>query len=151
MPLRNGPSSIMLNVGVTFEWVPLAQDATFVLYHGGSNGGTLASAFFPNAKDLNYLLVYNAAFSLKDWKENMWKIFTHELGHVLGLRHEFAMDTNPTTGKEFEVQKAVQLGARNPDSRSGIDSTREFYALRDYAHGNPPRVVSTDISDYTLK
>ncbi|KAF2789837.1 zincin [Melanomma pulvis-pyrius CBS 109.77] len=149
-----------LNIGVTFEWVALAKDATFVLCHGGSNGSTLAQAFYPNPNDLSYLLVYNAAFSLRGWKENMWKVFTHELGHVLGLRHEFAMDTNPKTGEVFEVQKAVQLGPRNESSvmvykrtppeiqQSDIDSTKAFYALADDAAGNPPRVGKTDVRDY---
>ncbi|KAF2014385.1 zincin [Aaosphaeria arxii CBS 175.79] len=150
-----------LNIGVTFEWVPLAKDATFVLCHGGSHGGALAQAFFPNANDLNYLLVYNPAFSLKGWKENMWKVFTHELGHVLGLRHEFAMDINPQTRAVFETEKAVQLGDRNPNSvmvygrkppeiqQSDIDSTKAFYAMVDDAEGNPPRIGLTDIRDYS--
>ncbi|MCJ1435226.1 hypothetical protein MMC27_004598 [Xylographa pallens] len=150
-----------LQVGVTFEWVHLAKDATFVLCHGGSRGGALAEAFFPNPNDLSYLLVYNAAFSLRGWKENMWKVFTHELGHVLGLRHEFAMDIDPKTGRVFENQKAVQLGPRNASSvmvygrhppeiqQSDIDSTKAFYALVDDAEGNPPRVGLTDVRDYT--
>lgn len=55
------------NVGVTFEWVPLAKDATFVLTNGGANGTTLARAFFPNGEDLNYVFVYSYAFS-QEWK-----------------------------------------------------------------------------------
>ena len=149
-----------LQIGVTFEWIPLAKDATFILCHGGSNGTALAEAFFPNPNDLSYLRVYNAAFSLSGWKENMWKVFTHELGHVLGLRHEFAMDINPKTGGQFEVQKAVQLGPRNPASvmtygrkppeiqQSDVDSTKAFYALVKDADGNPPRVGLTDVTDY---
>ena len=57
------------NVGVTFEWVPLAKDATFVLCHGGSQGTVLASAFFPNSNDLNYVFVYTYGFN-KNWKNN---------------------------------------------------------------------------------
>ncbi|KUJ07743.1 zincin [Mollisia scopiformis] len=150
-----------LDIGVTFEWVPLAKDATFVLCHGGSNGTTLAQAFFPGPEDLSYLLVFNAAFSLKGWKENMWKIFTHELGHVLGLRHEFAMDINPKTGEVHERQTAVKLGPRNESSvmtygrkppeiqQSDIDSTKAFYALVDDAEGNPPKIGLAEVRDFT--
>lgn len=77
-------------VGVTFEYVPLAKDANFVICHGGSLGTVLASAYFPNADDLNFVYVYSFAFQ-PDWKPSLWKVLTHELGHVLGLRHEFAM------------------------------------------------------------
>jgi hypothetical protein len=150
------------NIGVTFEWVPLAKDATFVLCHGGSNGGSLARAFFPNPEDLSYLFVFNAAFSLRGWKENMWKVFTHELGHVLGLRHEFAMDIkDPNTGELHEEKEAFQLGPRNDSSvmvygrkppeiqQSDIDSTKAFYALADDAEGNPPRVGRADVRDFS--
>ena len=78
------------NVGVTFEYVALAKDANFVICHGGSMGSVLASVYFPDADDLNFVYVYSHAFQ-PEWKSNLWKVLTHELGHVLGLRHEFAM------------------------------------------------------------
>ncbi|KAK3392832.1 hypothetical protein B0H63DRAFT_386130 [Podospora didyma] len=150
-----------LDIGVKFEWVEQTQDAVFALCHGGSNGGTLASAFFPNPNDLNVLMVYNAAFSMPKWKDNMWKVFTHELGHVLGLRHEFAVDVNLETGKVVEASlKAVQLGPRNKTSvmsysnkppeiqQSDAESTRAFYALREDEQGNPPLVGLTEVQDY---
>lgn len=135
-------------VGVTFEWVKNHDDATFVLVYAESNDGTLAKAFFPNHNPLDYVYVYNMAFS-EEYKENMWSIFIHELGHALGLRHEFAI--------EKEGLGAVQLGPRNDLSvmnyraeppqlqQSDIDSTKAFYALT----GKPPRVKKTPIKDYT--
>ncbi|KAK0672542.1 hypothetical protein QBC41DRAFT_380442 [Cercophora samala] len=149
-----------LAVGVTFEWVKETKDATFALCHGGDSGGTLASAFFPNANDLNMMLVYNPAFSMPRWKANLWKVFTHELGHVLGLRHEFALDVNPETGKVFEAAKSVQLGPRNelsvmnysrspPEIQpSDVESTRAFYALREGEGGAPAMVGLTEVVDY---
>jgi len=83
------------NVGATFEYVPFAKDANFVLCHGGDQGNVLASAYFPNKNDLNLLRVYSLS-SRPDFRKSLWKIFTHELGHVLGLRHEFAMDPDPS-------------------------------------------------------
>lgn len=140
---------------MTFEWVTNLADATFALWHGGSQGGALASAFFPNPNDLSNLLVYNLAFAMPKWKENMWKVFMHELGHVLGLRHEFALDIDPETGKAREGFEAVQLGDRNDKSvmtyrseppevqQSDVESLRAFYALRD-----GDKVGLTPIQDY---
>ncbi|KAF3940467.1 hypothetical protein ABW19_dt0205518 [Dactylella cylindrospora] len=145
------------NIGVTFEWVALAQDATFVLTHGGNEDGVLASAFFPNSDDLSIMYVYTDAFKDSDWKENMWKIFTHELGHVIGLRHEFAMSSDPNW---FEGG-AVQLGPRDELSvmnyrpeppelqESDITSTKTFYELKPDENGKPPRVGRTKVKDYT--
>lgn len=139
-------------VGVTFEWVPLAKDATFVLCHGGVQGSILASAFFPNSNDLDYVFVYTAAFR-GSWKSNMWKVFVHELDHVLGLRHEFAI--------EKEGKGATQLGPKDELSvmnyrreapqlqQSDIDSTKLFYSLKNDAQGEPPKLGMTDVADYT--
>jgi len=136
------------NVGVTFEWTPDVKKANFFVTKGRPSGSVLASAFFPNADNPNQLFVYPYAFT-PSWKDNMWKVFTHELGHVLGLRHEFAI--------EREGLGAVQLGPRNELSvmnyrpeppqlqQSDIDSTKLFYQLQ----GNPPKVGSVSVHDYT--
>jgi len=122
------------NIGVTFEFVPLAKDANFVLSHGGEKGNVLASAYFPNSKGLNFVYVYSLAFK-PNFRNGLWKILTHELGHVVGLRHEFAMDAVRFEGN------AVQIGEKNPLSvmnyrkelpeiqQSDIDATQKFYGL----------------------
>ncbi|KAL8792755.1 MAG: hypothetical protein Q9195_004642 [Heterodermia aff. obscurata] len=129
------------NVGVTFEHVHLAKDANFVICHGGDAGTVLASAYFPNPNDLNFVYVYTYAFQ-PNWKPNLWKVLTHELGHVLGLRHEFAMDPKRSLlpGVKFEGN-AVEIGEQNPLSvmnyskkapeiqPSDISATRTFYQL----------------------
>jgi hypothetical protein len=123
-----------LDIGVKFAWTNDIEDAAFVLGYGGDAGSTLARAFFPNEQDLNMLYVYKGAF--EPGRINYMKnIFLHELGHVLGLRHEFAPEREGGT---------VQLGVRNersvmsyvfpPDIQmSDKDSTREFYNLGDDA------------------
>lgn len=138
-----------LNIGVTFEFVPLAKDANFVLSHGGNKGTVLASAYFPNNKDLNFVYVYSFAFQ-PDWKPFLWRVFTHELGHVIGLRHEFAMNPGPY----FEGD-AVQINERNPLSvmnyrreppeiqQSDVEATKKFYS---FPAGT--EISSTAIVDY---
>lgn len=141
-----------LNVGVTFEWVALAKDATFVLCHAEEQGNVLASAFFPNSKDLNYLYVFPKAF--QEWKQSMWKVFTHELGHVLGLRHEFAMDPEHFEGGAEQLGPRNKLSVMNYSTKppeiqqSDIDSTRVFYQLKKDRFGRPPKVGMTAVKDY---
>ncbi|KAB8067158.1 hypothetical protein BDV29DRAFT_200650 [Aspergillus leporis] len=116
--------------GPEFKWVSNLEEAAFVLAYGGDAGSTLARAFFPNDKDLNVLYVYKKAFEPGNINF-MTNIFLHELGHVLGLRHEFAPEKEGGT---------VQLGPRNPKSVMSYyfppeiqmddkKSTREFYSL----------------------
>ncbi|MCJ1425707.1 hypothetical protein MMC29_003607 [Sticta canariensis] len=70
-------------------------------------GDTLAQAFFPNTEDLNTVFVYKRAYD-PDTVNYQANIFSHELGHALGLRHEFApQETN---------EKSVLFGQLNPFS-----------------------------------
>ncbi|ERF74064.1 hypothetical protein EPUS_08112 [Endocarpon pusillum Z07020] len=132
-------------IGVTFKWVPKLEDAAFVLEYGGPKGNVLASAFFPNNKPLNTMHVYSFGFDKTDQGGFtnfgiMKNVFLHELGHVLGLRHEFAL----TEGG------AVRFGSKNPDSvmshkfppevqPSDIEGTKAFLTLppvRDFVPDN---------------
>lgn len=122
------------SVGPKFKWVDKWEDAEFALAYGGDGGSTYAMAFFPNGNDLNTLFVYKLAFQ-NDKVGYMSNIFAHELGHALGLRHEFAPE------REGGV---VQVGPRNPNSvmsynfppiiqPSDVASARALYDLPDGA------------------
>jgi hypothetical protein len=121
------------DLGVKFAWVGKLEDAAFVLEYGGDKDSVLASAFFPNSQPLNTLFVYKLA--LDKYRGILKNIFLHELGHTLGLRHEFALD--PT---RFEGG-AIVWGSRNPKSvmsyvfppqvqQSDITDTKSFYQLQ---------------------
>lgn len=111
------------NIGVTFRWVANLEDACFVLSYGGNYGNTLAMAFFPNGNDLNNVTVFEKAFS-QEWEPHMWEVFTHELGHVLGLRHEFAVE---------KEGGAVQWGPKDE------------YSVMNY-RPEPPKITAHDIN-----
>lgn len=111
-----------LDIGVTFKWVTDIDDACFVLAYGGNQGRTLASAFFPNNDNLNTLFVYQLAFD-ETFSPYQHNFYLHELGHVLGLRHEFA----------FKEGGAVQFGPANDDS------------VMNYNRDHPPYIQESDI------
>ncbi|KAM3517363.1 hypothetical protein NHJ13051_009049 [Beauveria bassiana] len=140
-------------VGVTFKWVPNVEDAAFVLAYGGKLSNVLASAFFPGKIDLETLYVYEHGFDKTEKTSKRGKysnyqimknVFLHELGHVLGLRHEFAMDPGTFEGG------AIVMGSSNIESimsyvfppelqESDIKDTRYFYKhplIVDYAPDN---------------
>ncbi|EXJ53315.1 uncharacterized protein A1O5_13437 [Cladophialophora psammophila CBS 110553] len=114
-------------VGVTFNWVDKLEDANFVLAYGGNLGDVVAEAYFPNQKDLNIVYVYKRGFD-DDTKPELHKFFLHELGHVLGLRHEFAPELETNTG-------AVLWGSRNPIS------------VMTYRDGIAPEIQDSDVTD----
>ncbi|KAJ5438451.1 uncharacterized protein N7458_009449 [Penicillium daleae] len=143
-----------LELGVQFKWVYKIEDAAFVLtYAKEVSPGTLAEAFFPNNMDLNVLNVYPAAFE-EGTMQYLKNIFLHELGHVLGLRHEFAPEKE--TGANLE---SVQIGPRNPTSvmayefppqmqPSDIDSAKAFYQFPGKHLGVMQKTGTLPIMDY---
>jgi hypothetical protein len=148
-----------LNLGVQLKWVSNLEDAVFVLSFAGDQGGVLADAFFPNEVDLNVLNVYNGAFR-PGTLPYLKNIFLHELGHVLGLRHEFAPETEDE-GDEY----TVQIGPRNPLSVMGyefppqmqpsdVENAKAFYKFPGTslgwkeAHTGSSRKAMLHIKDY---
>jgi hypothetical protein len=112
---------------IEFVYTDVFDDACFQLRYGDDMGGVLARAFFPDdyKETLNDLYVYERAFQ-PDQKKLMVNTFAHELGHVLGLRHEHAQGTvegswaqGPEDGGEGDdgrVLESVLFGGKNPKS-----------------------------------
>jgi hypothetical protein len=111
-----------LELGVNFNWVEKLEDASFVLCYAGDNGEILAQAFFPNEEKLSRVNIYSAALK-QGTVEYLKDIFLHQLGHVLGFRHDFAPVVDENNG-------SIQLGPRDPRSVMGF----EF----------PPRIRASD-------
>lgn len=126
-----------LNLGITFAATTDRNTANFYLVYAESAPGsrTLAQAFFPNEVNQD-VIVYSYAFEAEPNGYPMQSVFLHELGHVLGLRHEFALD--PQT---FEGAGAVRIFSSDANSvmsyqapptmqESDREGTKAFYELK---------------------
>ena len=91
------------NIGVRFQWTTNPAEATFEVIYGGEHPTAAARAFFPKNRGGNQVIVYAASFTPAGLAR-MQNSFQHELGHIMGLRHEFA---------DTETPPAVLLGVRN--------------------------------------
>ncbi len=104
---------------VRFQYVTNFDDACFKLEYGGFKGPVLAEAFKPYdyTKVLNTVYVYQLLFDPK-YRVHMLGTMLHELGHVLGLRHEFAHHVVHGWGPEDVegIFESILYGSNNPQS-----------------------------------
>lgn len=94
------------DIGIHFKKVGRDEKVTFAIRYfpkpddGRSN--VYARAFFPdNTRGILFVNVYKFALHPAN-VEFLANIFAHELGHVLGLAHEFAVKSSFLIGKENE-------------------------------------------------
>jgi len=134
-----------------FERVETKREATckvkFKHQHQCSNGtqennpqdkgSVLANAFFPG--DLPEITVYSAAFE-EQYIHFLTNVFYHELIHVQGVRHYFAMQEDIALG----LQRSVSIGTDDEFSVSAyltplselkirpsdVSALKELYAVR---------------------
>ncbi|KAL7939084.1 hypothetical protein V8C35DRAFT_285658 [Trichoderma chlorosporum] len=107
---------------VSFKQVDRNDLATFAVTYDtrdyrGYRRKVYASAFFPNEK-CRELIIYPRSCKEPDFLAN---ILAHEIGHILGLRHEFA----DTDLEELKIP-SVALGDQSPESIMNRHSTREY-------------------------
>jgi len=101
---------------VKFKYVSKLCDAAFeVRYERGGRKRLLASSFFPteHKRDLNFVKVYHSSFDKRKYGSRypLYNTMLHELGHILGLRHEFAHE------KQNEMKaESILFGISNPKS-----------------------------------
>jgi len=133
-----------MNLGVSFLQVDTPNTAAFTMQYNGDNGDTLADAFFPNTKLSNHLFVYSRAFE-DDARRYLANIFEHELGHILGLRHEFAAEEGDYVLFGRQNLSSVMTYNWPPEvTPQDIKETQEFYAWREAeisSEGNSYKVI----------
>ncbi|RGP76727.1 matrix metallo ase-11 [Fusarium longipes] len=118
-----------LDLGISISETSDPINANFYLVYKvnklRSEMGTLARAFFPHEINED-VIVYSRAFE-SDSLPILKNIFQHEIGHILGLRHEFAI--------EQEGEGAVLFMERNPNSVM--------------SYNFPPKIRDTDRNQIT--
>lgn len=132
-------NSLGLGVTITSTNDPALANFDLVYQTSDPGDGTLAMAFFPNEVNQD-VVVYERSFSSQANRSILKNIFMHELGHVLGLRHEFAITGDADKGLAPEGDGAVQFLGKNlksimsyefpPTMRpSDREGTKAFYKL----------------------
>ncbi|KAE9367479.1 hypothetical protein N431DRAFT_428843 [Stipitochalara longipes BDJ] len=139
--------------GVAFAATSTKADAHFNVIYGGSSPASEPYlwfiSFFPNEdREKKNINVYSYALQPQN-RSDTAKVLLHELGHVLGLRHEFAITKS-------ESPAAVQFGQSNADSvmsyshppaiqKSDVDAIKEFYSK----YKNNEKINNVPIVDET--
>ncbi|KAH0529944.1 hypothetical protein TsFJ059_004634 [Trichoderma semiorbis] len=106
------------NIGATFKQVGRNDPATFIVTYQNGNPPVYARAFLPN-ETLRELTVYEHTLQAAEYLAG---ILSHELGHILGLRHEFAHRRD-----EGRDHRSVLVGSENPQSvMNYFDDPKDF-------------------------
>ena len=141
-----------VRLGLTFHFTNDPIKANFHIVYQVSHpddrpddpSKTNAKAFFPiNPQDI---IVYEPFFHQAD-RTKFKNTFIHELGHVLGLRHEFAEDNK---GVQFMQANDKSIMTYDLDNRSFQQSDKEgtkaFYQLK-----NGCEIDGVAIKDYPVE
>jgi hypothetical protein len=113
-----------LGLGVVFTPAPRKENIHFKVVYQVNDADDpdeatrYAQAFFPNQSDQD-VIVTDFALSTPE-RPILKNVFLHELGHVLGLRHEFAvlkegygavrfMDDNPNSVMAYTAKPTMQI------------------------------------------
>ncbi|KAF4419190.1 matrix metallo ase-11 [Fusarium acutatum] len=143
-------SWVKLKIGLNFSQTTDRESANFYLIYQANtefDEGVLAQAFFPHEIDQD-VIVFSDAFEGGN-TSILKEIFQHEIGHILGLRHEFAI-VGDNMGNKPEGFGAKQFLAKNPKSVMSYNippkmqdtdrtQTIEFYKLPNgFMIGNSP-------------
>ena len=130
------------DVGVTFKEVPRKAAANLRVVYSPQDHA-LALAFFPNDNppEDRTLWIYAPAFEPQH-RNNQANFLAHEIGHILGLRHECAMRTE-------QWMEAVMWGKESPKSvmrkshpnsnmwrvqQQDLDEVKSFYKTSQTTH-----------------
>jgi hypothetical protein len=98
-----GPPPPVNGVGVTFTVRRAAQDKD-----AGNGGKVVASSFYPgDGPSIRHLWLYPIYYAGQGF--NQTGVLRHELGHVIGFRHEFARADTPPNACGLLEQPGIPL------------------------------------------
>jgi len=139
-------------VGVQLQRVFDCERAAFVVAYEASKAKprAYASAFFPDSDDRT-LRVFSDALSV-DSTVRLLVILLHEIGHVLGLRHENASTTEPekpsvelTSFNEHSIMMApLPEGSGTCIHDRDVEALKMLYSMADNSTFKDYRVVTVD-------
>jgi predicted SprT family Zn-dependent metalloprotease len=123
-----------------FDSGPSHQQVNFIVRRFSDEGKYIAASFFPHDDpDRRYLNV-DPQYFRSDLKPLAVGILRHELGHVLGYRHEHISDNAPGCAKEKKDENDHQWVALTPyDSKSVM---HYFCGLNENGNQNPTMELS---------
>jgi hypothetical protein len=128
-------TSMWQNVGVRFQAVDRDEKATFAIKYccepDNRRPGVYARAFFPKTS-AGELFVYQFALESSNIGY-LANILAHELGHILGLSHEFAVEASFLWGKEnvrsvmnyFDDLNQLQVGQQDREELAAYYECKE--------------------------
>lgn len=116
-------------------------------------GGAYAAAFFPgSARSSRELLVDPSALTTMAGGRDLQGILTHELGHVLGARHEHIWLTLACTSETsadaraitpYDVDSVMHYPQCRPSGTGGYRPTEKDYAGMHTLYGMSPALILT--------
>ncbi|RFN48797.1 matrix metalloproteinase-11 [Fusarium flagelliforme] len=136
-----------VNFGVTVYQTTDKKEANFNLVYRDNppdRPTVLARAFFPHQEDRD-VVVFKYGMDAKN-RYRLKNVFLHELGHVFGLRHEFAIVKEGRGAKRFmnENKESVMAYNKIPTvQESDREEIRAFYQLE-----NGADVDGSPVTDY---
>lgn len=136
-----------MNFGITVFQTTDKKEANFNLVYRDNPPGrpiVLARTFFPQQEDTD-VVVFKYGMDAKS-RYRLNNVFLHELGHVFGLRHEFALVKEGQVAKRFMNENKLSVMAYNKVptvQESDREEIRAFYQLE-----NGADVDGSPVTDY---
>jgi hypothetical protein len=132
-----------VDFGVTVFQTQNKREANFNLVYRRNprdDPYVLAEAFFPHDRD-NDVILY--AYGMHpDNRYKLKNVFLHELGHIFGLRHEFAIEEEGEGAVQFMTKNSLSVMDYNDQpmiQESDKQGLRAFYKLAEtYDVGGSP-------------